>query len=140
MLRGFVIAAALAASLSGACAAVPDDDTLPSDDLRWQEIVPGVVSFAPAHGHWEEGAHGRFARIEPGATVPMHIHSRPYHAVLMAGRMTNLLDSGPTRVDIGPGDYWYMAAGRAHGHVCTSPEPCMAYVHSDGAFDLTLVE
>ena len=132
--------AAAAALLAGSSAAAQGTGTVPTSALKWREMIPNVVSFAPAYGDWETGAHAKFARVQPGATVPMHTHTQPYHAVLISGTLTNLLDSAPTRVELAPGDYWYMAAGRAHGHVCTSPEPCLAYVHSDGAWDLTLVK
>jgi hypothetical protein len=134
--------AAAVALLAGPAPAAPAQDTgtLPASALQWRDMIPNVVAFAPAYGDWEKGAHAKFARVQPGATVPMHTHTRAYHAVLIAGRLTNLLDATPTRVELAPGDYWFMAAGRAHGHVCTSPEPCLAYVHSDGAWDLTLVK
>jgi gentisate 1,2-dioxygenase len=140
MFRALTVAAAAAALLTGAAASAQSADTLPNSDLKWREMIPNVVYFASAHGDWEKGAHAKFARVQPGATVPMHIHKQPYHAVLISGNLTNLLDSGPTRVELAPGDYWYMAGGRAHGHVCTSTEPCLVYTHSDGAWDLALVE
>lgn len=133
-------AIAAAALLSGTSAAAQSADKLPSSELKWREMIPNVVYFAPAYGDWEKGAHGKFARVQPGATVPMHSHTQAYYAVLISGRLTNLLDSGPTRVELMPGDYWYMAGGRAHGHVCTSAEPCLVYTHSDGAWDLALVK
>jgi hypothetical protein len=135
------IAAALGSVLLiGTSAMAQGTDRLPVSGLKWREMIPKIVSFAPAYGDWEKGAHGKFARVEPGATVPMHSHRLAYHGVLLSGRLTNLLDSGPTRVELVPGDYWYMAANRAHGHVCTSAEPCLVYTHSDGAWDLTLVK
>ena len=140
MFRALTVVAAAAALLTGTAAAAQSTDTLPNSDLKWREMIPNVVYFASAHGDWEKGAHGKFARVQPGATVPMHIHKQPYHAVLISGSLTNLLDSGPTRVELAPGDYWYIAGGRAHGHVCTSTEPCLVYTHSDGAWDLALVE
>lgn len=142
MFNAFVAAAAAAAAAIAAVAPgpAPDTATLPSGDLKWRAMIPDVVYFAPAHGDWEKGAHGKYARVQPGTTVPMHTHRGAYHAVLISGRLTNLLDSGPTRVALTPGDYWYMAAERAHGHTCTSAEPCLVYTHSDAAWDLTLVK
>ncbi len=139
MFRSITIAVAAATFLTGTSVAAHDTDTLPRSALKWNEAIPNVVSFAPAHGNWE-AAHGKFARVESGATVPMHTHTHPYHAVLISGALTNLLDSDPTRVELTAGDYWHMAGGRAHGHVCTSTEPCLVYMHSDDAWDLALVE
>lgn len=140
MSTAFSAAAAASLLVAASAFAAPNTDRLAAEDLEWHEMIPDVVHFAPAYGNWEEGAHGKFARVQPGATVPMHRHSRSYHGVLIAGRLANMLDTGSTRVELEPGDYWYMEGGRAHGHVCTSGEPCLAYVHSDGAWDLTLVE
>lgn len=139
MFKALTAAAGIAVFTTGASALPKGAETLPSDQLQWREMIPNAVSFAPARGAWEKGAHAKFARVQPGATVPMHTHSRAYHGVLLSGRLTNLLDSGSTRVELAPGDYWYMADHRAHGHVCTSAEPCLAYTHSDGAWDITLV-
>lgn len=133
-------AAAAIALMAGAGASAQSTDTLPTSALKWREMVPNVVSFAPSYGDWEQGAHGKHARIEPGATVPMHTHKQPYHAVVVSGRLTNMLDTQDNRVELAPGDYWYMAGGRAHGHTCTSAEPCLVYTHSPGAWDLTMVE
>lgn len=140
MSYAFTAAAAAAILFTGVPTGAGGTQTLPSADLKWREMIPAVVDFAPAYGDWEKGAHGKYARVQPGATVPMHSHSGAYHAVLISGRLTNLLDAGPTRVALNQGDYWYMAAGRAHGHVCTSAEPCLVYTHSDAAWDLKLVK
>lgn len=140
MLRAFGAAAAVAIFVTSISASAQGTDRLSAEDLKWREMIPDVVYFAPAYGDWGKGAHGKYARVQPGATVPMHTHSRAYDAVLLSGRLTNLLDSSSTRVDLGPGDYWHMAGGRAHGHVCTSSEPCLVYTHSDAAWDLSLVE
>lgn len=145
MFRALTVSAAAVSLVIGAAAAGQSTDTqstntFPTSELKWREMIPNVVYFAPAYGDWEKGAHAKFARVQPGATVPMHTHKQPYHAVVISGKLTNLLNSGPTRVELAPGDYWYMAGGRAHGHVCTSTEPCLVYTHSDGAWDLALVE
>lgn len=134
------VASAAALHLVGTSVGAQGTNRLSASQLEWREMIPGVVSFAPSYGDWEKGAHGKYARVQPGATVPMHSHKLDYHGVLISGRLTNLLDAGPTRVELAPGDYWHMAGGRVHGHICTSAEPCLVYTHSDGAWDLTLAK
>lgn len=124
--------------LFGAAAAAQAPAGLEPADLQWKEIIPGT-SFAPAYGDWEKGAHGKFVRIAPGAIVPPHTHSKSYDAVFISGRIANSLQ-GAEPVHVGAGGYWRMPGGRVHGHQCVSKEPCLFYTHSDGAWDVQLVE
>ena len=124
--------------LVAAAAAAAAPDSLASSELQWREMIPGV-HFAPTYGDWEKQAHGKFVRLDPGARVPMHTHSGDYHAVVVSGRIANLYEGGKT-VEVEQGDYWNVAAGLPHGHLCLSKEPCLAYTHSDGLWDLKLVE
>lgn len=138
-MRTIPLAAAPALALllaAGGSAQAPD--TVPHGDLEWREIVPGVA-FAAAYGDWEREAHGKFVRIDSGANVPLHTHGHPYHAVLISGRLTNNFADG-ARVELSPGDYWLMAAGRAHGHDCLSEEPCLAFAYGDALWDIALYE
>lgn len=129
-------AAALFASASPALAQPPE--ILPAAQLEWREMFPGVV-FAPAYGDWEKGAHGKYVRFDTGTMVPMHTHTNAYHGVMISGRMANLYDAGK-RVEVGPGDYWYVAGARAHGHECLSKEPCFFYTYGDDLWNLQLLE
>lgn len=129
-------AMALAATLIGPGASESAPHKLASGDLQWRQMIP-EVSFAPSHGDWEKGAHGKFVRITRAARIPLHIHSNDYHAVFIAGRMANLFDKGE-REEIGPGDYFYMAAKRPHSHECLTEEPCFFYTYGSGHWDLEL--
>jgi quercetin dioxygenase-like cupin family protein len=100
-------------------------------------MFPGV-EFAPAYGDWEKEAHGKFVRFAPGGMAPMHTHTNAYHAVMISGQMANLYDEG--RSNVGPGDYWFVAARRPHGHECVSAEPCFFYTYGDALWDIQLSE
>ncbi|MCM8556665.1 cupin domain-containing protein [Sphingomicrobium sediminis] len=108
------------------------------DALQWQEMVPGVA-FAPTHGDWNEGAHGKYVSIVKDAVVPMHTHSAGYHAVFISGKMTNLYSDGG-RLHLSPGDYFQIDAMQPHAHDCTSDEPCVFYTYSDQAWDIQIKE
>lgn len=84
-------------------------------------------------------AHGKFVRIDKGAQVPLHLHTNDYHAVFVSGRMTNVFDGGQ-RIEIRPGDYFYMAARRPHSHECQSDEGCLFYTSGSGTWDIQLPE
>lgn len=131
-----VAAAAIAAFAAPSLAQAPDHLTVAR--LQWQTMFPGV-DFAPAYGHWETEAHGKYVRFAPGTEVPMHTHTNAYHGVMISGRMANLFDGG-ARAEVSPGDYWHIANARPHGHECLSKEPCLFYTYSDALWDLQLVE
>lgn len=125
-------AAAAALCLAGAAFAQGSDRVAPSA-VEWKEIVPGA-HFGAAYGEWEKGAHGKYVRFAKGVQIPLHRHTNDYHAVAISGRLVNLFEGG-RRVEIAPGDYFYMAAGRAHSHECLSDEGCLFYTYGSRAWD-----
>jgi quercetin dioxygenase-like cupin family protein len=130
---------AAAAMVAGAAAAgAQPGDRLGLQELDWRQMFPGV-HFAPAYGAWEEGAHGKYVRIVPGTEIPLHTHPGGYHAVMLSGRMVNILDRD-TRVELAPGDSFEMAGGRLHAHDCVSQEPCLFYTHSGQAWSIEVPE
>ena len=113
-------------------------DRLAPAGLQGKEIVPGA-HFGAAYGDWEKGAHGKYVRFVKGVQIPLHRHTNGYHAVAISGRIVNLFEGG-RRVDIAPGDYFHMAAGRAHSHECLSDEGCLFYTHGDELWDFVPYE
>lgn len=134
---GAAAAAALAVSV-GSAAYAQDVGILPRSALEWREMFPGV-SFAPAYGDWEQGAHGKYVRIEPATQVPMHTHSNGYRAVMISGRLANVYEGG-RRAELSAGDSFHMAGGRPHAHECLSEEPCFFYTYGDARWDVEVVE
>ncbi len=106
--------------------------------LQWKQIVPGA-HFAAAYGDWEKGAHGKYVRFVKGVQIPLHRHTHGYHAVAISGRIVNLFEGGK-RVEIAPGDYFYMAAMRAHSHECLSDGGCLFYTYGDRLWDFVPYE
>jgi len=134
MSRRFALGAAVAAALSFASAASAQGmDRVSPAAVAWKDIVPGV-QFGAVHGDWEKGAHGKYVRFVKGVQIPLHRHSNDYHAVAISGRLVNLFEGG-RRVEIAPGDYFYMAAGRAHSHECLSDGGCLFYTYGDRLWD-----
>lgn len=125
------------ASLAAVASAQGSDRIAPAA-IAWKEIVPGA-HFGAAYGDWEKGAHGKFVRFAKGVQIPMHRHTNEYHAVAISGRLVNLFEGG-RRVDIAPGDYFYMAGGRAHSHECVSDEGCLFYTYAGKAWDFVPYE
>lgn len=130
-------AALLAAASVGVAAQAKNGDRIATGDLEWKQMFPGV-NFAPAYGDWETGAHGKYVRIDHRANVPMHIHSGDYYAVVISGRLANLYEGGE-RIELSPGDYFYMAEKRPHAHECLTAEGCVFYTHADALWDIEVV-
>lgn len=126
-------AAMLVASVPLGNALAQGGDRVAPSAVQWKEIVPGV-HFGAVHGDWEKGAHGKYVRFAKGVQIPIHRHSNEYHALLLSGRVVNLFEGG-RRVEISPGDYFYMAAGRAHSHECLSDGGCLLYAYGQERWD-----
>lgn len=130
--RALAASLAVAASLASAASAQGGDRVAPAG-LLWKQIVPGA-HFGAVYGDWEKGAHGKYVRFVKGVQIPLHRHTHDYHAVAISGRIVNLFE-GAKRVEIAPGDYFYMAAMRAHSHECLSDEGCLFYTYGERSWD-----
>ena len=137
-MRLFAAAAIAAASLPGSTVSAQIGDRLSPTSVQWKEIVPGA-HFGAAYGNWEKGAHGKYVRFVKGVQIPMHRHTNEYHAVAISGRVVNLFEGG-TKVEMAPGDYFHMAAGRAHSHECLSDEGCLFYTYGTQLWDFVPYE
>jgi cyclophilin family peptidyl-prolyl cis-trans isomerase len=62
----------------------PEATLLAADGLEGSELAPGI-RFAAAHGDWTREAHAKFVALDAGVAAPVHVHSRPYHAVVLQG-------------------------------------------------------
>ena len=134
----FAAAFALMASVLASGTSAQGSDRIVPANLQWKEIVPGA-HFAAAYGNWEKEAHGKFVRFVKGVRIPIHRHTNDYHAVAISGHIVNLFEGG-RRVEIAPGDYFYMAARRAHSHECLSEEGCLFYTHGSALWDFVPYE
>lgn len=73
-----MIAAAMAALIAApAFAQSHDDHMVMTDDIAWQDVIPGV-QLALAWGDPETGDDIWLLRLEPGSGVPTHAHTNDY--------------------------------------------------------------
>lgn len=110
-----------------------------AEELEWREIVPGL-DFAAVHGDWSAEAHGKMVRLAAGLASPVHRHTGDYHGVVVSGVVTNPYPGEAEPARMSAGTSWYVPAGAPHVTACVSEEPCLFYTHSDGAWDLEVVE
>ena len=125
------------ASLASVASAQGSDRVAPAG-VQWKQILPGA-HFGAAYGDWDKGAHGKYVRFAKGVEIPLHRHTNDYHAVAISGRVVNLFEGGK-RVEIAPGDYFHMAAMRAHSHECLSDQGCLFYTYGDRLWDFVPYE
>jgi quercetin dioxygenase-like cupin family protein len=133
------VAAAIVIAAFPATAQPESAVVVPSSALEWQEIVPGL-EFAAVYGDWSAEGHGKMVRVASGFTSPLHRHTGDYHATVISGTVTNPYPGETEPPQMGPGASWYVPAGAPHVTACVSEEPCLFYTHSEGAWDLEVVE
>jgi len=132
-------AAAMAAIASfGSAAPAQERDRVGPAAVQWKEIVPGA-HFGAVYGDWNKEAHGKYVRFVKRVQIPLHRHTNDYHAVVISGRMVNLFEGG-RRVEVAPGEYFYMAPMRAHSHECLSDGGCVFYTHAERLWDFVPYE
>lgn len=114
-----------------------------AEDVVFEDIIPGVVSFGTVTGDRAKGAHGTFVRIPAGKATPLHTHGAAYNAVIIQGKMENPI----TDVDISDavltaGSYYFVPAGAAHITRCAadSPVDCISFFYQDVPFDFAVAE
>jgi len=135
---GLAIASITVIASLGTAALAQASDRIGPASVAWKEIVPGA-QFGAVHGDWEKGAHGKYVRFVKGVQIPLHRHSNEYHALVLSGQVVNLFEGG-RRVAMAPGEYFYMAGGRAHAHECLSDGGCLLYAYGDKAWDFVPYE
>jgi hypothetical protein len=103
-------------------------------EAEWIEIAPGIA-FGALFGQWQTEPHGKLVRFEPGVISGMHVHSRGYHAVVIAGTVVNPYEGEESPPEMGPGTYWSTPGGAVHATGCISEEPCLIYAHMNHLWD-----
>jgi hypothetical protein len=99
-----------------------------------------AIQFGSAWGDRAAEGHGTFGKFPANFLTPMHTHGHGYHAIVLAGTMTNPFEGETSPPAMGPGSYWFVPANAVHATACVSDTPCQFYFHSGGAFDFTPTE
>jgi len=114
-----------------------------AQDVQFEDIIPGVVSFATVSGDRAKGSHGTFVRIPAGQATPPHIHGAAYHAVIIQGELENpITDVEASNVTLSSGSYYYVPANSVHVTRCaeSSDVDCISYFYQDVPFDFTVAK
>ncbi len=118
---------------------VPSGTFISASELKWvSPFGKAPIQFATAYGDTFKTPHGTFGKFPGNFITPAHVHSHPYHGIVISGTMTNPMkgESGKPK-EMDPGSYWYVPANAVHQTACISKEPCEFYMHQSTNFDFT---
>jgi quercetin dioxygenase-like cupin family protein len=114
-----------------------------SSDIVFEDIIPGVVSFATVSGDRATGSHGTFVRIPAGAATPSHTHGASYEAVIIQGKFENPTEGNDaSNVTLSAGSYYSVPADAEHVTRCAidSPVDCISFFWQNVPFDFAVAE
>lgn len=109
--------------LSLAIAALRDITAMAS--ARWEERWPGIELCMLRE---TDDSRSYLMRMQPGSTLPAHIHSRDEVSMILEGDAV----VGDAQV-MGPGDFQFMPAGIDHATI-RSMGGCVAFIHGERGF------
>jgi quercetin dioxygenase-like cupin family protein len=95
---------------------------------------PGV-QIASVWGDRESGPHGTFTKFDPGAKVPLHLHTNDIRIVVIRGAYLYKPQNGP-EVRVGAGSYFFIPGGDVHASGGDPKEGALFFEESTGKFDL----
>jgi len=109
---------------------------MPAKNIDWINEAGGV-SAGQGYGDRETGEYGSFVSFPSEFVTPDHSHTNAYHGVVITGTMINPMaaDGDELPIQLGPGSYWFVPAGKTHITACISDSPCTFYTHSTVFFD-----
>ena len=132
--------------LPAALAVAADAPTLPSmeaqqvaqlKDAKWTapkapEFPPGAMA-SPIATDPAPGGNVGYAKLPPGATLPLHWHSAAEYTVLISGKVQFIVDGKP--YDLEPGSYVVIPAKTNHLAKCAPGAECILLTRRGGPTD-----
>ena len=127
---------------SGGSSEVPGDPNaswVQLSEMTFEEIIPGIVSFATPWGDLAAGPHATFARVSAGTGIPPHLHSNDIRSVVFDAPMEIPVPSNETEPgSLTLGSYMFVPGMTQHAMNCTNAdEDCLFLLQQDSAFDFT---
>ena len=115
----------------------PDASWVQLSEMTFEEIIPGIVSFATPWGDLAAGPHATFARVFAGTGIPPHLHSNDIRSVVFEAPMEIPVPSNETEPgSLTLGSYMFVPGTTQHAMNCTNDtEDCLFLLQQDGAFD-----
>ncbi len=101
--------------------------------------VPECAAAVADRGDPSKGSAFFFTKTTSGCVVPWHRH-RPNEQVMRISGSFRMEMKGEKPVSLRGGDLAIMPAHHIGRLTCISSVPCIAFVYSDGAFDIHYVD
>ena len=99
--------------------------------------LPSCTTLAVESGDPSKGPSVIVFKGTAGCLIPWHWHTPTEHVMIVKGSAKVEMKGG-SRATLGPGGYAMMPGKHVHQFTCTSA--CLAFVNSDGAFDIHYVD
>ena len=109
---------------------------------EWQQLNPKRGDKSPrAATLWGDrdgpGPSGFLLKPVDGFSSPPHVHTAPYHGVVISGTIHNA-DPSANDLFLPPGSFWTQPEGGVHITACKGD--CLAYIEFEGGYDVLPVE
>jgi len=119
---------------------VPGDPAaswVPLSEMTFDDIIPGIVSFATPWGDRAVGPHATFARVAAGKGIPAHLHSNDVRAVIFDAPMEIPVPSNETEPgSLTLGSYMFVPGMAQHAMNCTNATAdCLFLILQEDAFN-----
>ena len=112
-----------------------------AEDMKFGYLDPTQTSgpqFAILDGDPKVGPVAFEIEVETTDATPVHSHTAPYHAVVLAGTPSHWADGAATKDEAVPvGTYWHQPGGQMHGDACAGTATCKAFIFMPGPMDFT---
>ncbi len=99
--------------------------------------APECLTAAVQHGDPSKGPSTMLLKGTAGCAVPWHWHT-PNEQLMMVSGTGRVQMKGDKAVLLQPGGYGFAPSHHVHRFTCSGP--CMAYLYSDGIFDIHYVD
>ena len=99
--------------------------------------LPDCFTMAAQHGDPNKGPSTLLIKGTAGCAVPWHWHTPIEQVMMVSGGGRAQMKDGKAVV-LRPGGYAFLPSHHVHRFACVGP--CMAYLYSDGVFDLHYVD
>ncbi|MEP2978212.1 MAG: DUF4437 domain-containing protein [Lentilitoribacter sp.] len=115
-----------ATTIIGASMAMADGhgekgEFISADEVKFEDIIPGVVAFGTFSGDRENGEHRTFVRIPAGKATPLHTHGAAYEAVTIQGKFENPTEGNDaSNVTLTAGSYYTVPTNAKHVTRCAA--------------------
>jgi hypothetical protein len=109
------------------------------DQLKWAPIPDGNGAMTALAWGDPNGTHGAFNKFPAGFVAPLHTHSFDLRIVVLSGTMSMTGSDGKETL-LPAGSFFLQPNTYKHVTQCKEGAECLAYIATNGKFDLKLVD